>query len=175
MADRPIYSPKSVNIQPWVWGKRHYFYNSHREGGDYAWFADNLEKAEGSPQPHEITAAWTFAGKWNPEATLPAVLPFASFPRPRNDEYGISASGATLQWIAGRNTIEHRIYFGETNPSPFLIVQKNASYETGQLKSSTVYYWKVEEITPAGTIAGDVWKFKTDSGGTVMRKETKGL
>jgi pectinesterase len=49
------------------WGERTYFYNCHRDGGDFDWFANNLSSASGSPKPKEITAAWTFGGKWNPE------------------------------------------------------------------------------------------------------------
>ena len=50
-----------------VWGERAYFYNCHRDGGDYAWHRDNLSSATYSPAPGQITAAWTFAGKWDPE------------------------------------------------------------------------------------------------------------
>jgi pectinesterase len=50
-----------------IWGARSYFYNCHREGGDFDWFGNNLSSAPGSPKPEQITAAWTFAGKWDPE------------------------------------------------------------------------------------------------------------
>ena len=50
-----------------LWGDRAYFYNCHRNGGDFDWFANNLSSASASPKPKEITAAWTFGGKWNPE------------------------------------------------------------------------------------------------------------
>jgi pectinesterase len=50
-----------------IWGERSYFYNCHRDGGDFDWFANNLSSAPGSPKPEQITAVWTFAGKWNPE------------------------------------------------------------------------------------------------------------
>jgi pectinesterase len=52
-----------------VWGERSYFYNCHREGGDYGWLTNNLSAAPGAPKPAQINAAWTFAGKWNPEST----------------------------------------------------------------------------------------------------------
>jgi len=45
-----------------IWGERAYFYNCHRDGGDYAWFTNNLPVA-----PEQVTAAWTFGGKWDPE------------------------------------------------------------------------------------------------------------
>ena len=50
-----------------LWGERSYFYNCHREGGDYGWLTNNLSSALGAPKPAQITAAWTFAGKWDPE------------------------------------------------------------------------------------------------------------
>jgi len=52
-----------------VWGERSYFYNCHHEGGDYGWLTNNLSAAPGAPVPEQINAAWTFAGKWNPEST----------------------------------------------------------------------------------------------------------
>ncbi len=50
-----------------IWGERSYFWNCHREGGDYAWLSNNLASAVGAPKPEQITAAWTFGGKWDPE------------------------------------------------------------------------------------------------------------
>jgi pectinesterase len=50
-----------------LWGERSYFHNCHRNGGDYDWFTNNLASAPGAPKPEQITAAWTFAGKWDPE------------------------------------------------------------------------------------------------------------
>ena len=50
-----------------IWGERAYFWNCHRDGGDFDWLTNNLESAAGSPKPEQINAAWTFAGRWNPE------------------------------------------------------------------------------------------------------------
>jgi len=44
-----------------------FFYNCRRDGGDFDWFANNLSSAPGSPTPNQITAAWTFNGRWDPE------------------------------------------------------------------------------------------------------------
>lgn len=49
--------------------QRRYFHNCHREGGEYEWMADNLDEAAGAPSADEITPAWTFGGRWNPERT----------------------------------------------------------------------------------------------------------
>jgi pectinesterase len=53
-----------------IWGERSYFYNCHRDGGDFAWHANNLDKAPGTPTADQITAKWTFAGKWDPESEV---------------------------------------------------------------------------------------------------------
>jgi pectinesterase len=54
-----------------VWGERNYFWNCHRDGGDFAWFTNQLpEKVSAS----DVTAAWTFAGKWNPENTQSPII-----------------------------------------------------------------------------------------------------
>jgi pectinesterase len=52
-----------------LWGERACFFNCHRDGGDYPWFADNLTGAPGSPKPDRITPAWTFANTWDPESS----------------------------------------------------------------------------------------------------------
>jgi pectinesterase len=52
-----------------LWGERIYFWDCHRDGGDFAWFTNNLASAEGAPTAAQIDTAWTFAGKWNPERT----------------------------------------------------------------------------------------------------------
>lgn len=57
-----------------VWGERNYFWNCHRDGGDFAWHSNNLESASGSPRPGQINAAWTFAGRWNPERSAGPVI-----------------------------------------------------------------------------------------------------
>ncbi|HTS17251.1 MAG TPA: pectinesterase family protein [Verrucomicrobiae bacterium] len=57
-----------------IWGERAYFYNCHREGGDYSWHTNNLSSAPGSPKPEQITAAWTFAGTWDPERSTGPVI-----------------------------------------------------------------------------------------------------
>jgi len=66
MADAPIYLNPSNPQNVIQWGERVYYFNSHRKGGDYAWHADNLQKAPGSPSAEQINLNWTFAGKWQP-------------------------------------------------------------------------------------------------------------
>ena len=86
MVDKPIYRvlypldggvPTAADIQnnlehdpSNIWGDRNYFFNCHRDGGDYAWFKDNLTSFSPTLTPEQITAAWTFKGSsspWDPE------------------------------------------------------------------------------------------------------------
>jgi PelA/Pel-15E family pectate lyase len=73
MADAPIYLNPSNPQNTIQWGERVYYYNSHRTGGDYAWHANNLEKAAGAPAVSQINIDWTFAGKWHPSSERTAI------------------------------------------------------------------------------------------------------
>jgi len=66
MADTDIYQVATTNTLNW--GRRVYYANSHREGGDFAWHKDNLNSAPGALKPGDITPDWVFNGKWKPEA-----------------------------------------------------------------------------------------------------------
>jgi pectinesterase len=62
MADTNIYRVKTTNnIQ---WGDRIYYYNCHRDSGDYKWFENNLDKAKQKPNAANINAAWVFGDRW---------------------------------------------------------------------------------------------------------------
>ena len=64
MADKPIYRVPTMNVIQW--GERVYYYNCHKEGGDYGWFANNLNKAKGSPDVKNISVQWLFGNRWEP-------------------------------------------------------------------------------------------------------------
>ena len=64
MADKDIYQVAAPN--PVLWGKRVYYYNCHRTGGDYAWHTNNLNLAPGSPDAKQINAEWVFDNRWHP-------------------------------------------------------------------------------------------------------------
>ncbi len=161
MADEPIYLPVSPNAEVWKWGTRHYFYNCHREGGDYDWFADNLSQAEGSPNADEITAKWTFGGRWDPEGTMPSVLPFVTQPAPRDGSYKIPADGVLLRWVPSRNATSCNVFFGTTNEPEFQRNQKERSFNSGKLDTKRTYYWRIDDVYGADTLTGTVWHFTT--------------
>ena len=72
MLDTPIYRVSYNDItkdRAFNWGPRYYFYNCTRTDGNYKWFEDNLNTAEGNLKPEDITCKWTFDGKWDPESS----------------------------------------------------------------------------------------------------------
>jgi pectinesterase len=74
MADRPIYkvqSRDSTKDNPYFNGERKYFYCCQKEGAPYAWYANSLSQAAGHPTAQDITPAWTFDGRWDPESEAP--------------------------------------------------------------------------------------------------------
>ncbi|HYU25346.1 MAG TPA: pectinesterase family protein, partial [Thermoanaerobaculia bacterium] len=133
MADKPIGPTRRV-----------YYFNDHRDGGDFAWFADNLRGV----RDEDIGALWALGGQWDP-ATLPPLLPMASMPRPENGWRWVDPAGVELRWTPGRNAREERVWFG-IDP----VALKPASPETGPLEPGKTYYWRVDD--------GDVWSFRTD-------------
>lgn len=161
MADRPIYLPVSPNAKVWKWGARHYFYNCHREGGDYEWFKDNLSEADGAPTQDQVTAKWTFGGTWDPEENMPAVLPFVFQPKPRDGSYANPTENVVAKWVPSRNAITHLIYFGKSGSPEFVASQMENAFKIGALEPKTTYYWRVDEIIDRDTVQGPVWHFTT--------------
>ncbi|MEI9945739.1 MAG: pectinesterase family protein [Chitinophagaceae bacterium] len=60
MKDTAIYLVPTTNTIRW--GKRVYYYNCHRDGGnDYSWYANNLPAGV---KANDITINWVFNNKW---------------------------------------------------------------------------------------------------------------
>jgi pectinesterase len=159
LINQPFYRPQS-SPAPYKWGRRDYFHNCVRPAGNYEWHKDNLSAAPGSPKPEDITPTWTFAGAWDPEANLPSVLPMAFLPKPDNNQTGVGLA-PKLTWVAGRKAKSHKIYFGASNPPQFVQAVAEPHYKPAKLRSNTVYYWRVDEVTDDGVIEGKVWQFRT--------------
>jgi pectinesterase len=162
MDDKPIHNPTySPNSQPWVWGDRHYFHGCDREGEDFAWFADNLASAPGSPRPESVTAPWTFGGTWDPVASLPSVTARAVVPTPEDHSASVSSRGIELRWIGGRNAVGHVVRLGLKGAPPVAGTSDVARFATGPLEPNSTYYWAVDTVTPTDTVKGAVWQFRT--------------
>jgi len=63
MADADIYQRENNPPTPVKWGKRVYYYDCHRTGGDYAWHSNNLPAGTGI---NDISSAWAYDYKWKP-------------------------------------------------------------------------------------------------------------
>ena len=128
-----------------VWGERAYFYNCHRDGGDYAWHRDNLSSATYSPAPGQITAAWTFAGKWDPERR----------------------AGPIIEKIAQRDG-QCEVIFSESvtvKGKPRLVLKsgKLAEYATGSGSDTLIF--AVLDRSPSGVASVDL------QGGCILASE----
>ena len=157
--DRPFFRPESSK-QPYKWGRRVYFYNCNREGGNYSWHENNLNEAPGDPDPEDINALWTFAGQWDPEAHMPAVLPFTFLPKPYNKKNNI-ALDPLLTWVAARNARSYNIYFGKSKSPEFRLNTKGTRYQPERLDLNTTYYWRVDAVNGDQVIKGETWQFHT--------------
>ncbi|WBO85465.1 pectate lyase [Hymenobacter yonginensis] len=86
MADADIYWAQSGPGTK-QWGRRVYYQNCHRKGGDYAWHQDNLSTAAGAPKPAQITADWTFGGRWYPVSGKAATVAVPVYDPTAKDRY----------------------------------------------------------------------------------------
>jgi len=94
---------------------------------------------------------WTFTTASPAEATNP--YPF--------DGQMNASANTGLRWDAGSGAVSHDIYFGTTNPPPFLRNQTGASFYPEGLTSWIRYYWRIDEVNAGGTTTGVVWSFTT--------------
>jgi hypothetical protein len=83
----------------------------------------------------------------------------ARYPNPANFATGVSLT-AQLSWTAGANAVSHNVYFGTTNPPPFIQNQAGTTY-TPTLGAITTYYWRIDEVNGPNTWPGNVWRFTT--------------
>ncbi|MHC4641510.1 MAG: S8 family serine peptidase [Planctomycetota bacterium] len=68
---------------------------------------------------------------------------------------------ADLSWTAGPYATSHDVYFGTSNPPPFIHNQAATTYVPGTMDYSTTYYWRIDEVSIYGTIPGTVYRFTT--------------
>jgi len=124
-------------------------------GATYFWRIDEVE-ADGNVWAGDV---WTFS-------TIPLE---AHFPSPADGAEGLEPS-TTLSWTAGKIVIMHDVYLGTDaaavearHPSTFKGKLMDASYDPGELKLFTTYYWAVDQFAPppTGTVAGPLWSFST--------------
>ncbi len=57
-------------LDPCPMGRRVYYWECTRDGGDSGWLENNLASAPGEPAYHTLTARWTFDNRWDPESRI---------------------------------------------------------------------------------------------------------
>jgi hypothetical protein len=94
-----------------------------------------------------------FANNWQGTPCL------ASDPNPANDARYVDPN-ADLSWTAGYGTTSHDVYFGTSNPPPFVCNQTSTTFDPG-LKSHSKYYWRIDGVNTGGKSTGTTWFFRT--------------
>ena len=74
---------------------------------------------------------------------------------------GWAMIGDILSWNSGGGfPSSYDVYFGTTNPPPFIQNQMATTYAPG-LTAGNTYYWRIDAVNANGTTTGTVWSFKT--------------
>jgi parallel beta-helix repeat protein len=94
-----------------------------------------------------------FAGEWG----VPCE---ADYPSPPDGSRNIDLN-ADLSWTPGRGATSHDVYFGTSNPPPFVSSQTAVTFDPETMDPGTQYYWSINEVNPWAIIIGPVWSFKT--------------
>lgn len=79
---------------------------------------------------------------------------------PINESTGHLPNKVTLSWVY-TDHVAYEVYFGETNPPPYITNIPINYYTPGLLKNNTTYYWRIDCENDYGTTTGDVWSFTT--------------
>lgn len=123
-------------------------------GKTYYWRVDSVNPAwKQSPWRGNIWSFTVDSGK----ATDPKPIDLAQW----------KPTKVTLGWNAARTATAHTVYFSdkledlENGAEPVSKAQAGTTYEIGNLKEATTYYWRVDQVTGTSVVQGDIWKFST--------------
>ncbi|MEK6642473.1 MAG: hypothetical protein AABZ08_01075 [Planctomycetota bacterium] len=114
------------------------------------------------------------------------ILSFTTAKAPTKAKDPIPANGSIsgrvdqiIRWTTGLRTTTHDVYFGKVmadvdaattetadifqgNQTAVSLDPEDADADLpGQLLPATIYFWRVDEVGPGGTIKGDIWMFTT--------------
>jgi len=92
--------------------------------------------------------------------TVPPPSEQASNPDPANGAVNVDIN-VDIAWTAGLGAISHDIYFGTSDSPEYQGNQSGSDFDPGTLSNDTTYYWRIDEINPGGTTAGQLWSFTT--------------
>jgi len=91
------------------------------------------------------------------------IIDQARGPIPADGTVGIEVDlDIVLSWITDPNAVAHEVYFGLSDPPPFILRQLETEYYPGTLEPDTQYYWRIDEIDGlCNVITGPTWRFMT--------------
>jgi endonuclease/exonuclease/phosphatase (EEP) superfamily protein YafD len=105
------------------------------------------------------------------ELSSPVATAKASEPLPAN-----AATAAPrhplLTWLPAAGATSYQLFLGTSSPGTMLGAVADSKAWTALLARNTTYYWRVDAVTPTGTVTGDVWTFVTGAGGGVNPSKT---
>jgi hypothetical protein len=131
-----------------------YYTGAWTPGTLFYWRVDEVGKDGTTIYPGDV---WKFTS-----APLTAYAP-----APRNGDKWI-ATDTSLSWQPGQGNPQHEVYFStdkdavvNRDASAFIKKQAAFTYDPGALELNTTYYWAIDEVTLAGKVPGELWKFTT--------------
>ncbi|MEM1041117.1 MAG: LamG-like jellyroll fold domain-containing protein [Bacteroidota bacterium] len=132
-----------------------------------AYFVPSLRRVDGQAEiPVEVVAVSPTGAR-----SAPATLTVNSFDLPGVASAPNPADGAAnvptntrLAWTPGGGAVSHVVYFGTTSTPPQVAETDDPLYDPGPLDPETTYFWRADEVNPAGTTEGPVWSFTTGTG-----------
>jgi hypothetical protein len=81
---------------------------------------------------------------------------------PQNGSTGTSVT-LSLVWSASPGATSYDVYFGTSNPPPFVVNTTSTTYSPGTLTGNTTYYWYVVAKGPSGAEPSATWSFTTQT------------
>ncbi len=122
------------------------------ENTTYYWRIDEVEVDETTIH---TGAVWSFTTTYPPD---PITNPYPA------DGAEDVILNIQLSWDAGARADYHKVYLGtDSNNLPLVSEQTETMYSPQNLNNLTTYYWQIVEWNSAGSAAGPVYSFTTES------------
>ncbi|MHC4890194.1 MAG: hypothetical protein ACYTEO_12115, partial [Planctomycetota bacterium] len=94
------------------------------------------------------------AENWLIAEGIPPLPSPATGPHPHSGATNVSVR-YVLGWTAGSDAASHDVYFGTTNPPPFIRNQTATTFDPGEMAEGTIYIWRIDEVNLWGTTTGE--------------------
>jgi hypothetical protein len=153
------YSPSGVQTKMTGWK------NQCGINGGFMWLYDDFKNTVKTQQ---------YANAINTAVGIGAPAQ-ASGASPADGAGNISLQASTSWSDTGTCAQSYNVYFGTTNPPPFVASQTTAHYNPGTLLPQTTYYWRIDTKNYFGTTTGNVWKFKTGFAAGIAEPEAAAI